>query len=245
MADRSFSLLAGIDIPIVELQVNIHQPYLKEIAYIGEEEFFSAVQFLCITKNKFEENPYILQMSNFDLLMNVIENSENKSKRKKHLVNLLTILFPDYSPLFSVNSIILKEKNTSKTVIIDSQTFDILQPVFKEIFCINLDINKENSYNPANKAAQKIMDKIMKGRQKVAEQRGESDKSVLAKYVSIIAVALNMPIKEVLDLTLFQLYDLIERFDLYTRWDLDLKVRLAGGKPDEDAEKKDWMKNIH
>ena len=42
---------------------------------------------------------------------------------------------------------------------------------------------------------------------------------------------------------MYQLYDLIERYSLYTNWDIDLRIRLAGGKPDSQAE--DWMKNIH
>ena len=33
-------LLSGNDIPFLEAQVNIHQPSIKEIAYIGEESFF-------------------------------------------------------------------------------------------------------------------------------------------------------------------------------------------------------------
>ena len=44
-------------------------------------------------------------------------------------------------------------------------------------------------------------------------------------------------------LTMFQLYDLIERFTLYMAWDLDIKQRLAGGKPEEHPD--NWMKNIH
>jgi hypothetical protein len=39
------------------------------------------------------------------------------------------------------------------------------------------------------------------------------------------------------------LYDSLERFGLYNAWTIDLKVRLAGGKPDDKPE--NWMKNIH
>jgi hypothetical protein len=35
----------------------------------------------------------------------------------------------------------------------------------------------------------------------------------------------------------------MERYTLYLNWDLDVKSRLAGGKPEKQAE--DWMKNIH
>nr|DAF40483.1 MAG TPA: hypothetical protein [Caudoviricetes sp.]DAT10090.1 MAG TPA: hypothetical protein [Caudoviricetes sp.] len=39
------------------------------------------------------------------------------------------------------------------------------------------------------------------------------------------------------------MYDLIERLSLYTNWDLDVRTRLAGGKPDQQPD--NWMKNIH
>jgi hypothetical protein len=35
--------MAGIDIPIPELKLVIHVPTVKEIAYMGETEFFTAV----------------------------------------------------------------------------------------------------------------------------------------------------------------------------------------------------------
>jgi hypothetical protein len=46
-----------------------------------------------------------------------------------------------------------------------------------------------------------------------------------------------------MELTIFQLYDLVERYMLNVNWDLDVKQRLAGATPDHDVE--DWMKNIH
>jgi hypothetical protein len=39
------------------------------------------------------------------------------------------------------------------------------------------------------------------------------------------------------------MYDLVERYTLYLNWDLDIRARLAGGKPDSKPD--DWMKNIH
>jgi len=42
---------------------------------------------------------------------------------------------------------------------------------------------------------------------------------------------------------MFQLYDLVERFMLWVNWDIDIKSRLAGGKPDHEPD--NWMKNLH
>ena len=35
-----------------------------------------------------------------------------------------------------------------------------------------------------------------------------------------------------LNLTLYQLLDLVERYSLYTDWDIDIRSRLAGASPD-------------
>ena len=51
MRDNRLALMTGIDIPIPECQLIAHQPTLKDIAFIGETEFFVGMQCLCISKN--------------------------------------------------------------------------------------------------------------------------------------------------------------------------------------------------
>ena len=52
-----------------------------------------------------------------------------------------------------------------------------------------------------------------------------------------------MSLQNLLDCTMYQLYDLMERYSLYMNWDIDVRTRLAGGKPDSQPD--NWMKNIH
>ena len=47
-------LLSGNDIPFPEAKVTIHQPTLKEIAYIGEEAFFLGCGFLNFSKKIYQ-----------------------------------------------------------------------------------------------------------------------------------------------------------------------------------------------
>jgi hypothetical protein len=37
-----------------------------------------------------------------------------------------------------------------------------------------------------------------------------------------------MSLNDMMNLTVYQLYDLIERYSLYTHWDIDIRSRLAG-----------------
>jgi hypothetical protein len=83
----------------------------------------------------------------------------------------------------------------------------------------------------------------MRGRQRVAAQKGGSNSSVFSKYLSILSVGLPMSMAELTNLTMFQIYDLMERYSLYTNWDIDIRTRLAGGKPDSQPD--NWMKDIH
>jgi hypothetical protein len=59
----------------------------------------------------------------------------------------------------------------------------------------------------------------------------------------MLSVGLHLPVQNLVELTMFQLYDLVERFMLWLNWDIDIKSRLAGGKPDKEPD--NWMKNLH
>ena len=84
----------------------------------------------------------------------------------------------------------------------------------------------------------------MRGRQRVAEQKGSSNTSIFSQYLSVLTIGLeSMSLHDCMDLTMYQLYDLVERYSLYVSWDMDIRCRLAGGKPDTQPD--NWMKNIH
>ena len=91
--------------------------------------------------------------------------------------------------------------------------------------------------------AKEIADKIMAGRKKVAELKGNSNVSVFTQYISMLSVGLHISMREFKQYTMFQLYDAVERFTLWLNWDIDLRSRLAGAKPDEHP--RNWMENIH
>ena len=83
----------------------------------------------------------------------------------------------------------------------------------------------------------------MRARERVAAQNGGAG-SIFSQYLSVLTVGLNsMSLKDCQNLTMYQLFDLVERYMLYTNWDLDVKSRLAGDKPDKQPD--NWMKNIH
>ena len=244
MIDYRLALMAGIDIPIPECQIAIHQPTIEEIAYIGEQDFFIGIQCLCIDKNMVVQDENVLsQISNFQIFMTVMSEKETADKKEK-VMNTLTLLFPDYNSFMTPRALVLSKRDGGETITIDESNFTFLQNVLSEICCISK--SDQSNFNPGNEAAKKIAEKLMKARKKVAEIKAAEggSGSAFAQHISVLTVGLgSMSLKDCLQLTIYQLQDLMERYGLFINWDIDMKSRLAGGKPDKPAE--NWMKNIH
>lgn len=245
---NKLQLMSGVDIPIPQLQTVLHQPTIKEISYLGELEYFSVLSTFYFNKELLmAQNPQgasnLASMNNFQIFMTMI--NDVKVVQKENVISVFTLLFPGYVVQLLPRNIFCINKQTSHSFTIDETNFDILQEIIKEIGGYNNSSKeKEINYNPADEKAAKIAAKLMKGRAKVAEIKGEGQGGTLSKYVSILTVALqSMSLFDCLNLTIYQLYDLIERYGLYVSWDLDIRSRLAGGKPDSKPD--DWMKNIH
>lgn len=240
--DIRLALMTGVDIPIPECQLIMHQPTIKEISYIGETDFFIGVQTLGLNKTMFLQDKDVLDdVNNFQIFMTVINEKETEDK-KRAVKQVLKISFPKYNVMFTPRSLIFQHE--SGNVTIDENNFEILQEYIRSIFCSKSGPMDQQAFNPANAKAKEIADKLMRGRQRVAEINGTANSSVFSQYLSSLTVGLNsMSLNDLLNCTMFQLYDLIERYLLYTNWDIDLRSRLAGAKPDSKPD--NWMKNIH
>lgn len=241
--DTRLALMTGCDYPIPECQLTLHQPTIKEIGLIGENDFFTGSQCLSIYKSMFvtEDKSALDNINNFQIFMTVMRDKE--SMEKKHSVlQVLTLFFPKYDKvLFTPQSLLFQSKEGN--VVIDENNFDFLQAAIREVTCSKNGPMDQQAFNPANDKAREIAEKLMRGRQRVAAQNGSANTSIFSLYLSILSVGLPMPVTELVNCTMFQLYDLMERYSLYMNWDLDVRTRLAGGKPDSQPD--NWMKNIH
>lgn len=239
--DIRLALMTGVDLPFPEAGCSIHQPTLKEISMVGEEDFFKGIQYLCINTNMFEMSAKeAAQISNFKLFITVVIDKMNEAQ-KNTIYSALTLLFPDYKPTITVRAILLNNKD--KKIMIDEGNFNALQNLIKEITCFKEE-SKEQDFNPANAKAKEIAEKLKAGRKKVATLKGTENVSVLSQYLSSLVVGMSsLSLEEGINLTLFQLYDLMERFSLYMSWKTDMQARMAGAKIEKQPE--NWMKNLH
>lgn len=244
LSDFQLALMCGCDIPLAAFQTVIHPLTMREIGMMGETEFFEATNYLCLEKEWITQDKIVLETySNFQIFMKVLQDPASTDK-KESVHTLLSLLFPLCSVSFTPNSILLYNKELKQATIIEDNNFSEFQAIIKQVLCLGDMRQGDNiTYNPANERAKRIADKLMKSRLKIAEIKNNKKESALTKYISILCVGNKMPLSECLELTLFQLFDLMERFSLYSNWDNDFRVRLAGGDAKKEAE--NWMKNLH
>ena len=242
MFDYKLALATGVDIPIPELQTVVHQPTILEVSMMGEKNFFVGIQLLCIQKTMYIEDENLLaNTTNFQIFMTMI-NEKQIADKKEAVIQVLTLIFPNAQIIFTPRSLIIKQGEINSTI--DEGNFEVLQIVLQDMFCLNK--TDQGTFNPANKKAKEIADKLMKARQKVAavKAKEQGDVSMFGQYLSILTVGLgSMTLKDCMNLTMFQIYDLVERYTLYINWDIDIRSRMAGAKGDKPVE--NWMKNIH
>ena len=246
MIDNRLSLMCGVDIPIPQCQIAVHQPRIKEIAMMGEKEYLIGAQVLCIDKNMYSQDENLLSdTNNFQIFMTIMFEKEVADKRAM-VIQLLEILFPEFKVALTPRSMIFKNTKIADapSILIDESNFEFLQNVLKDIFCFSSSDPSQSSYNPQSDKAKEIAAKLMRGRQRIAAEKGEDKASTLTQYTSVLTIGLNsMSLNDVMNLTMFQLHDLVQRYMLWVNWDLDIRTRLAGGSPDSSPD--NWMKNIH
>ena len=237
-------LLSGKDIPFVGAQTAIHQPKLWEIGMIGgEEKFLYGSQFLLFDKNSFldQDKNDLDDKSNFYIFMAIMNNPES-SIHKQGARDLLTLLFPNDTVLFDKDKIILQRED-NVTSCIQEENFDEFQDIIRAMFFS--DSEEKTNYDPADKLASKIAEKIKKGKNKAAKSKNHNEDEEIeyySQYASILAVGLQKDINELMNYTIYQIKSEFRRFQAKMASDFYLSAKLAGAQDLEDV--KDWMSEV-
>ena len=174
--DTRLALMCGIDYPVPECQLVIHQPKISEIAYIGEADFFTGIQCLCLNKSMFVKDESLLaNTNNFQIFMTIMSEKETADK-KFAVQQVCTLLFPKHKVLMTPRTVLLNGEGNS--IQIDEQNFEYLQEAITNICCLRTGPMDQHSFNPANQKAREIAEKLMRGRQRVAAEKGTSNTSL-------------------------------------------------------------------
>ena len=239
----NFMLLSGNDIPFPEARIMIHQPRLKEIALIGEQKFFLGCGLLNFSKELLDKSDKVdlSNIDDFDILMKIMISGINEiDKESKEAVNasflVLTLLFPNYEINFLMDKgIELKRDNMCSYI--NSANFVIFKKLLSKIFGLSR-FEGDKEFNPSGNFSKKIVEKLKKRHQQLAEIKGSKKQDVFGRYISILAVGLGKSFETLFQYTIYQLYDEIQRFNLKRAYDAYFKAKLAGAQDLEDVQ--DW-----
>ena len=241
--DNELLLLSGNDIPFIEAQVTIHQPTIKEIAYIGEEAFFTGCELINFSKNILPEQDKmnLEDKTNFDILIAILRERNAVMQRNRNCVEMvLALIFPWYTIDITSDAIVLEKEEERH--LINNDNFETFKTIFNMMFSFSKDESRD--YNPSGEVAKRIAEKLKQRHQKLAEfKEGKQKIDILSRYVSILAVGEHKDMNSLLNLSVYQLFDEFERFKLKMSYDIYFQAKMAGAKDLKEVE--DWMKDIH
>lgn len=241
-------LLSGNDIPFPGAQLSIHHPTLKEIAWVGEENFFNGYQTLNISKNLLSEVDKVDldKLTNFDILIAILgEHNAVMQKNRACVIMVLGLLFPQYQISITRDAIELQLENSNEKHYLTKNNFDEFQSIIQQLFSLEEADGIQQDYNPEGELSRRIAEKLKKRHQKLAEMK-QSDTDVIdviGRYSSILAIGSGLSLIDVLNYTLYQLLDQVKRLTLKTDYEIFIQAKMAGAKDLKDPE--DWMKDIH
>lgn len=238
-------LMSGNDIPFMEAQINIHQPTIKEIAYIGEENFYTGCEMLTFSKDILDEKDRInlTHQTDFEVLMSIMMDKHTAMRRNRVAANLvLALLFPQCEIRLTESEIALfSEDGIHK---INSENFERFKEILTTMFCLDGKSSDETpTYNPGGRLAREIAEKLKERRKVLAKQKGEQKISVLSRYVSILTVGQRKDMNSYMQYTVYQLFDEFNRYELKEEFDWHIQAKMAGARDLKEVD--NWKKDIH
>ena len=237
-------LLSGNDIPFIGAQVTIHQPTIREIAYLGEEAFFSGCEMLDFSKNILPEEDKVRlgDKTNFDILIAILKEPNAVMQQNRNCVTMvLELIFPGYTVSLEENSILLKNQDEEHQI--DSSNFDEFQKILIEMFAYKKGESSSQDFNPSGDMAKRIAEKLRQRQKKLSESKPSQKIDMLSRYVSILTVSQQKDMNSLLNYTMYQLLDEFKRVQLKMNHDMYVQAKLAGAKDLKEVE--DWMQDIH
>lgn len=246
MIDKSL-LFSGNDIPFISAQMNIRQPKIKEVVMLTEKGFFQGCEILALSLDslKTEDKINLGDKTNFDVFMSIInDKSELTQQSRDNCIDLLTLLFPDYSLGFQEN-FILFTRDGEMPHSINRENYNDFKQILEEMFCLRK--KKEDEYNPEGERATELANRFKKRRAEIAAAKGQTgESSLFDRYCSILSIGMKMDVNIFLEkYTVYQLYDAFERFSLENEYSISLSARMAGAKSESLDKVEHWMKDIH
>lgn len=258
-------LETGSKIYIDEIKTYIVQPTIRDISEVmqGEKQFLTCITYICKTiinidelkqnKDITEEDIQIFsKISSFEYLLGLM------SKQPYifiYFIQLLKLFFPNYiwelendnnnvyinmTDINKVNKD-TEEENKDKGFQINKENYDLIIKYIEKIINLNFD-KKEDDYNPINEQARKIAEKLKESHKKLQEIKNKNGEDYFyAKVINLLRGTGYFDMKELLDMTIYQLVQTYQRFSLYDGRQIQTIYHAAGAEIKDFI---DWTQEI-
>ena len=187
-----------------------------------------------------------MNKTNFDILMSMINQSKKNTTNNSllpALESIFMLIFPDYELMYMPSMIVLtkyNQDNSKEQGMITQDNYEQFKKLIKEMFCLsNLG---GTDYNPANKLAEQIANKLRQRHKKLEKKQADGQRksiSILSRYVSILTIANHHTISELMQYTIYQLFDEFHRFEKKFAYDTWFAAKLAGAQNLDDVD--NWL----
>lgn len=204
---------------------------------LGEQNYFIALQLFRMTKEQLHiDSP---EVTNWMILQESMKQKIDGVKNTRALISNFLQLFFNEKVMFGPRSILLNPPGDGEAKSIEPEDFDGLQLLIGQIGGSSLIQPAEEQFNPKNKRAAEIVEKMKKARKrlaavKAAESGVQQNSGFLARYIRAVAVATSNSLEQVNSMTLLQLNEVMQTYLAWEAYDLEVKSRLAGAKGDKE-----------
>ena len=204
---------------------------------LGEANYFLALQIFKMNKKQLHiESP---EVNSWSILQQSMGQKIEGVKDTRALISNFLQLFFNEKINFGPRSIIIQAKDEIKNI--EPEDFEGLQGIVSTLGGADLLSPQEEQFNPKNKRAAEIAEKMKKARKRLAQVKalengtaGKTNNGFLARYIRAIAIATSNSLEDVCNMTLLQLNTLMQTYLAYEAYDLDVRSRLAGAKSDKE-----------
>lgn len=206
---------------------------------LGESKYLIALQIFQMNKESLKITTP--QVTNWMIFNKTLGQKVEGVSSVRALIGSFLQLFFINKVNIGPNSIIIQDGTELKNI--EPEDFDSFQQVICHLGCSFLFKSNEDSFNPRNKLAAEIAEKMKKARarlQKVkAAENGtlnKPDKGLLYRYLKFVTIATPNTMEQAVNMTLFQLHTLTQAGLAREAYDIEIKSRLAGAKNDKEIQ---------
>jgi hypothetical protein len=236
--DTKLKLLAGLPLQ-VENYGEIKPLILKEIISFGYDNYLKMLNILCLKKDKLMNNPPE-DLNEFDVLLHLGDEHVHT-----YLKESLEFFLQDKVTLVPSSQIIVVGSQEKNLRAITRKNFNDIRTVVQ---LQNYILSVDDDYNIKSKddKAKEIADRMKKAREEVKrikkkETNEESDTDFFDLLSAISAKSYSLNKIELLNLTMFQIYEEFKRLNHIDQYETNISAMLQGAK---GVKLKHWSSKI-